>query len=345
MEGQTAPKSAWTTRVRSQRFRAGAVIVLAVAVGLILWLALRGNGNSSSSSTTNPAATAASQADITSLANSLNHPVYWVGSRTGITYELTHQPNGTVIVRYLPNGATVGSSSPYLSVATYPFPGAYGALKGVKASDVVFVKLAHGGIAEFKRSYPSSVHVAWPNVNYQVEVYDPTPGQALDLVKGGAVAGLGPAASTTTTTTAAAPPAKPKAATAADLTALAHQLGHSIYWVGPKNGETYELTNASNGNVYVRYLPPGVAVGSSDPYLSVATYPFPKAYAATKGLTKQANMQELKVPDGGVAVVNKGYPQSIHLAYPGSDYQIEVFDPSAAKVRALVTSGQVQAIG
>jgi len=343
MEGQTVNevnKSGWTSRVRSQRFRAGAVIVLAVVIGLILWLALRDTSNSTS--TTNTSATSASQAEITSLANTLNHPVYWVGPRTSITYELTHQPNGTVIVRYLPNGAKVGSSTPYLSVATYPFPGAYGALKGVKSTDAVFARIPQGGIAEYKRSYPSSVHVAWPNVNYQVEVYDPTPRQALALVKAGAVAGLGPAASTTTPS---APPAKPTAASAADLSALAHQLGHPIYWVGPKQGETYELTHASNGNIYVRYLPSGVAVGSSDPYLSVATYPFANAYAATKGLTKQANMKEIAVPNGGVAVVNKGYPQSIHIAYPGSSYQIEVFDPSAAKVRALVSSGQVQAIG
>ena len=46
-----------------------------------------------------------------------------------------------------------------------------------------------------------------------------------------------------------------------------------------------------------------------------------------------------------IAVVNKGYPQSIHLAYPGSDYQVEVFDPSAAKARAIVSTGQVKAIG
>ena len=44
-------------------------------------------------------------------------------------------------------------------------------------------------------------------------------------------------------------------------------------------------------------------------------------------------------------MVDKSYPKSIHLAYPGSDYQVEVFDPSAAAARALVSSGQVEPIG
>jgi hypothetical protein len=44
-------------------------------------------------------------------------------------------------------------------------------------------------------------------------------------------------------------------------------------------------------------------------------------------------------------VISKADPTSIHLAYPGSDYQVEVFDPSAAVARRVVSSGQLTTIG
>ncbi len=53
----------------------------------------------------------------------------------------------------------------------------------------------------------------------------------------------------------------------------------------------------------------------------------------------------IKLEDGGLAVIDKSYPKSIHLAYPGSDFQVEVFHPSADQVRRLVSSGRVSTIG
>ena len=49
------------------------------------------------------------------------------------------------------------------------------------------------------------------------------------------------------------------AVTAADLRALQKQVGHPVYWAGPKRGYTYELSRTADGNIYLRYLPPGVA--------------------------------------------------------------------------------------
>ena len=144
---------------------------------------------------------------------------------------------------------------------------------------------------------------------------------------------------------AAATAPKPTAASPADLRSLAASLGHSIYWIGTKPGHTYELTRTAGGNVTIRYLPPGVEVGDPKPYLSIGTYPFKNAFAATKALTNNDNIGQVKAPGGAVAVYDKGYPQSIHLAYPGSDLQIEVYDPSTAKARAIVTSGQLRTIG
>ena len=52
----------------------------------------------------------------------------------------------------------------------------------------------------------------------------------------------------------------------------------------------------------------------------------------------------IKLPGGGIAAVNPRFPRSVYLAYPGSDYEIEVFDPSLAHARQLVTSGQIIAV-
>ncbi len=336
MEEGTARKPVLTDRVRSQRFRAGAVIVIAVILGLILWLALRGNDSSSKQNN----ASAATQAQLESLANSLKQPIFWVGPRPGNTYELMHQQNGNINVRYLPSGAKVGSTTPYLSVATYPFVNAYEALKAIKAKDVVFMKIPGGGIAEYSKTYPQSVHAAYPNVDYQIEVYDPSPGTATGLLVSGQLSHLGkirkqgPEAAS-----------KPTAMSAKEIAALPRSLGHPVYWLGAEKGSTYSVIRSPNGNVSIRYLPHGVPLATTKTYPSVATYPFPNAYRSTKALTKNPTVRRLTVPNGGVAVYDTGYPQSIHVAYPSSDVQIEVYDPSAARARAAVTSGQLIRLG
>jgi hypothetical protein len=347
MEKQSAPEQPTpstptiTDRAGTRRFRAGAGIVVIVAVGLILWLALRDTGGSGSSNATGDVS-AATEQQVKNLAASVGHQIYWVGPKPGYTYELTQNPNGSIIIRYLPPGVKIGDSNPYLTVATYPFANALAGIQSVKGSNIVAFGIPKGGAAEYTKSYPASVHLAYPESDNQVEVYDPTPGNAKAIALSGQVSALGQQSSQTSTT--AAPP-KPTAATLAGLRGVAKSLGHALYWVGPKTGDTYELTQSGDGKAIIRYLPPGVQVGTPKVYLSVATYPFPGAYGATKALGKQSNVETLKLPAGGIAVIAKSYPKSIHVAWPGTDYQVEVFDPSAAKARQLVSSGQISTIG
>lgn len=86
------------------------------------------------------------------------------------------------------------------------------------------------------------------------------------------------------------------------LRALAASVGHPIYWAGAAAG-TYELTRIADGRTYVRYLPPGVPVGSRRTYLTIGTYVRPSApYAAVRqsAVAKHATIQPLK--GGGLAV-------------------------------------------
>jgi hypothetical protein len=233
-----------------------------------------------------------------------------------------------------------------LTVATYPFAGAFRAIrKAAAAKGAVSAKLAHGGLAVLDLGYPQSVHLAYPGVDYQVEVYDPKPARAMQLVAGGQLASFGSLAPATSATTAAGPTAigagsGPRAASLADLESLASELRHPIYWAGPKRGYTYELTQTSTGKVFIRYLPSGVKVG--DPkasYLTVATYPFPNAYRALEAVAKGSD--EIKLARGGIGVIDSAYPKSVHVAYPGVKFQIEVFDPSPSASRKLVASGVI----
>jgi hypothetical protein len=338
---EPAATTAGARLARRPTVRIGAVVALALAAGFVAWLVLRDSSSPKATPTAAAApASAASVAQLTELARTLGHPIFWVGPKTGYTYELTQTGTGKVYIRYLPAGVEVGSDKPYLTVATYPFPGALAALqKQSKAKGAVAVRLPRGGLAVLDNGYPESTHVAYPGVDYQVEVFDPSPAAAMQTVAAGHLAALGGLQSTRPDTGS-----KPIALSEQTLRAVAVKLGHPVYWAGPRAGYSYELTTASNGNVYIRYLPPGVRAGAIAGYLTVATYPFPGALAAIRRQTKGHAADTIELAGGGLALVDHAYPKSIHLSYPRSDYQVEVFDPSPARVRQIVGSGRIAAI-
>jgi hypothetical protein len=146
--------------------------------------------------------------------------------------------------------------------------------------------------------------------------------------------------SSTTSTTVAAIGAT--AASPERLRELSVEAGHPVYWLGPLPDRTYELTRTTDDKIFVRYLPKDVQVGTDAAvYTIVGTYPFPNAYDALKDLAKQKNEVSFTAPNDGLAVYATDRPTNVYLAYPGSDSQIEVFDPSGKRARELVSSGQV----
>lgn len=127
-----------------------------------------------------------------------------------------------------------------------------------------------------------------------------------------------------------------------ELRSFADSTSHPVYWAGPMNGHTYELTRTTDGRVYVRYLPEGTAVG--DPrsrFLTVATYPRAGAFAELKRAEKADGAVSLKIAGGGLAVFSEARPTSVYLGYPDARYQVEVFHPSPDEARRLALSGQV----
>jgi hypothetical protein len=111
------------------------------------------------------------------------------------------------------------------------------------------------------------------------------------------------------------------------LEALASSLGRTVYWVGPRRRIAYEFTDTADRRVYVRYLPSGVAAGTPNPYLTVASYPLAGAYAVTRAAATQRGIVRLPVGGHGVAFYARARPTNAYIAFPGTDVQVEVYNP------------------
>src|SRR4051812_18663945 len=134
------------------------------------------------------------------------------------------------------------------------------------------------------------------------------------------------------------------AASLETLHALPGEVGHPVYWAGEQAGYTYELTEVK-GNIFIRYLPPGVQVGDPRPnFLTIGTYPTPKSYAMLKRQSRRRDSGSRRTATAGIAVWSDGRPQSVYVSHPRSDIQIEVYDPSARRARRLAVSGAVEQI-
>jgi len=146
----------------------------------------------------------------------------------------------------------------------------------------------------------------------------------------------------TTTVSAVGQRQNAKQATSDELRSLSAQLGHPIYWLGEESGHIYELTHLKDGRIFIRYLPNGVPIGSPQAiYTIVGTYPVPNAYNVLKELAKKPGELSFAAPHNGLAVFSTSRPTNVYLAYPGSNLQIEVFDPSSQHARNLIMTGQV----
>jgi hypothetical protein len=154
-----------------------------------------------------------------------------------------------------------------------------------------------------------------------------------------------PATATTPSKTTPPPPRETvKAASVQTLRALARAAGHPIYWAGPQAKVKYELTQVTDGRIFIRYLPKGVPIGTKHLYPIVATYPVPNAYKAVQKAAKESGAVTFHTPRGGLAVYSKSAATNVYVAYPGSKVQIEVFDPNPSRARQLVRSGTVRPI-
>jgi hypothetical protein len=134
--------------------------------------------------------------------------------------------------------------------------------------------------------------------------------------------------------------AVPQIASLDDLRALADS-GDTFYWAGVRSGTRIELT-ATDGTVFIRYLPPGQPASTSAPVLTVATYPRANAFEEVSNVSEGENVTTIDLPRGGLAVVDETGGTNVHLAYPDEPYQAEVYSPQVGLARTLVENGTIR---
>ena len=120
-----------------------------------------------------------------------------------------------------------------------------------------------------------------------------------------------------------------EAVSADTLRERATELGSPIYWAGPQEGATLELTEENAGEaVYVRYLTGGAEPGSKNTeFLTIGTYAFADPVKALEEQAKQSGGRLSSAPGGGAVYHDRDTPNSFYLAYPGTEVQVEVYDP------------------
>jgi len=138
----------------------------------------------------------------------------------------------------------------------------------------------------------------------------------------------------------------PHLVSVSELAETEEDLGHPIYWAGAQPDRRLELSVESEGSVFLRYLPPRAAVGDQPgAFLTVGSYPVADAQAAILRSARSADASPERIADGGIALANPSSQGSVYLAYPGSDLQIEVYDPRPGKAMELIETGTIEPVG
>jgi hypothetical protein len=183
----------------SARLRPTAVAAIAVAVVLLAWLLLFRGGDDSGDSTAESQASAAGQAvsvvpesELLGALKGAGYPIYWAGPRSGVEYEVSRPSADRTYVRYLPEGEEAGSEEPFLTVGSYQQAEAIKEIRKLgQKPGAVLVQTAGGGSAYAEGPDATSAYLAFPGVDSQIEVFDPTGGQALRLIRSGAIVPVG----------------------------------------------------------------------------------------------------------------------------------------------------------
>lgn len=134
--------------------------------------------------------------------------------------------------------------------------------------------------------------------------------------------------------------------TESELKAIIRDNDIQAYWTGPIEDATYSLNSSTAGQVFVRYVPKGEACDDVRPnFRVIATYEEADAFATTESAGTTADGVSLLNTDGSIVYFNKNVPTNIYVAYPGINYQIEIYDPDPKEAVSLATTqGMLQLI-
>jgi hypothetical protein len=172
----------WTKRLAIQVAAGAAIAGALIGGGLTFAITSIGTSNvTAAGATLGQVALTESQLRDQVISNKLN--AYWVGPMDGAKYSLISNANGQVFVRYLPNGQGLeDTNADYRVIATYPQSDAFSITKaaGNQANAISFTN-ADGAQVFYSKTYAANVYVAFPDSPYEIEIFDPKDGGALNL--------------------------------------------------------------------------------------------------------------------------------------------------------------------
>ena len=170
------------------------MIAIALLGAFLIWLLFikGGEDDSNAPAPAHKTVEVVSAGELLGAMAGVGYPVFWVGAEDGVAYEVTRIADGRTYVRYLPAGSEAESKEPFLTVGSYFINDAYGVTsRQAERSGASSFSLQGNGIALPNGDDPRSVYVAYPDIDVQIEVYDPAPGRALGLVRSGALTPIG----------------------------------------------------------------------------------------------------------------------------------------------------------
>ena len=120
-------------------------------------------------------------------------PVYWIGPIDGYEYILDVSINGLILVRYVPTDVELlDEKNRYTAVGTYSVADAHEVTKarGQEGGSTVGLINEDGAAVFYDSNSPLNAFLAYPNIDIQVEVFDPRPSVAIEAARGAGIVKL-----------------------------------------------------------------------------------------------------------------------------------------------------------
>lgn len=168
-----------------------AIIAVAALAVLAIWFAVGYQNGDAPERHLQTDVAEISPAALQALARTLGHPIYWLGTRRNATYELATTSDGKLYLRYLAPGVRLGDPRGSLTVAMYPMQDPVATIEALKRQAGALPISIAGGVGVYWPTQPNHLYAAFPGVDYQIEVYAPTPLLAQRLVAGGQLRAAG----------------------------------------------------------------------------------------------------------------------------------------------------------
>jgi hypothetical protein len=124
-----------------------------------------------------------SEKELRTLISENKIAAYWTGPVKDATYSINATTPGQVFIRYILKGMDCGSTeAKFRVIATYAETDAYNStLQAGNQAEGVSLSNPDGSVVYFSKNAPNNVYVAYPNLDYQVEIYDPDAKTAVTL--------------------------------------------------------------------------------------------------------------------------------------------------------------------